>query len=566
MGHSSETPKVFPNFGLGVLPQLALFGPFDVPSMESFIRPKIWLFSASKAVSNLPVNNESRFFFSLPMMKYWGQTKDDGNELVKNGGREKEKEKIRIGIIGGGMCGNSVAYSLAQNLSKNEKMKKEYDIVVLEGDPHSAVTTSLTTIGEPQLESPKWHAAVARNANSIVPGSAMHVFSCRSVLLQVITDTIREWYVLKKEFFYSHLFPKTLMVRQHDDFDFTPPYFALHPWRCLGPAASSAERWSFVRYLRHYLYTTIMLGEAEASRRGHYMCQLAKANRDIFLEQAHELNKKGHNIKYTRGFIGLYRNLELAQHSMEETLEHGEEARLLEWDEAIKKEPKLQNLPVTPLYAVHRPNEVISSCEEFMRALTEETRSLGVTFRGLSTVQNVEMFKKDKGKGNNVGYRVRCKDGAEHEFDLVVLAAGIETPILAGQLKAERFVPTYPLRGFSLTNFVKPPENKNEEPKENLLKISGFSFDAMYCTSVSPYMARFAGFGEFAGYPGKDDDVSSIAPTVMSRYSRMMFPQGVNGDSDAALRCYRATSPDDLPLVGAIPTLPGLFVHTGHGK
>lgn len=36
--------------------------------------------------------------------------------------------------------------------------------------------------------------ATARNANSLVPGAAMHIMSQRKTLLKIAKDTAREWY------------------------------------------------------------------------------------------------------------------------------------------------------------------------------------------------------------------------------------------------------------------------------------------------------------------------------------------------------------------------------------
>jgi len=39
----------------------------------------------------------------------------------------------------------------------------------------------------------------------------------------------------------------------------------------------------------------------------------------------------------------------------------------------------------------------------------------------------------------------------------------------------------------------------------------------------------------------------------------------VHSSERDVLQCFRAISPDDLPLAGEVPTHPGLFLHTGHG-
>jgi len=77
-------------------------------------------------------------------------------------------------------------------------------------------------------------------------------------------------------------------------------------------------------------------------------------------------------------------------------------------------------------------------------------------------------------------------------------------------------------------------------------------------------MARFAGFGELVGYREKTKDVPSHAPKVLGRYAKALFPES-DATEEHALQCFRPMSPDDIPLVGNVGSIPGLYLHTGHG-
>mmetsp|Transcript_49046 Transcript_49046/g.147724 ORF Transcript_49046/g.147724 Transcript_49046/m.147724 type:complete len:134 (-) Transcript_49046:135-536(-) len=77
-------------------------------------------------------------------------------------------------------------------------------------------------------------------------------------------------------------------------------------------------------------------------------------------------------------------------------------------------------------------------------------------------------------------------------------------------------------------------------------------------------MARMAGFGELCGYPEKARTVESVGPRVLARYCKALFPDG-DAAEERAMQCFRPTSPDDLPLAGEVVSVPGLFLHTGHG-
>lgn len=75
-------------------------------------------------------------------------------------------------------------------------------------------------------------------------------------------------------------------------------------------------------------------------------------------------------------------------------------------------------------------------------------------------------------------------------------------------------------------------------------------------------MARMAGFGELVGYRERAVDVPSLAPRVITRYAKSIFPES-DVTEDHALQCFRPMSPDDIPIVGK--AAPGVYIHTGHG-
>ena len=83
-------------------------------------------------------------------------------------------------------------------------------------------------------------------------------------------------------------------------------------------------------------------------------------------------------------------------------------------------------------------------------------------------------------------FRVTLQDGTTSDYDYVVLAAGIRTPLIARKLGVGASCPTYPLRGFSLTLYT--DAKSDEEMKalkaggksSNLLnQFSIFTFDKL---------------------------------------------------------------------------------------
>jgi D-amino-acid dehydrogenase len=466
-------------------------------------------------------------------------------------GNFKKDPKVKVGIIGGGIAGVSVAHALTKRL----RSINNCEITVLEGDPMGR------SIPQDSRVQPKWVAATARNANSIVPAASMHIFSRVSVLWKVLSDTSREWYTMQLEHLKGLLTQKGNAMSGEterpriDTLCVAPPYFALHVFRCLGPTATHEERLSFLRFGWRFL-TAAFRGNAAADERAQIIHSLAQANRQMYLSEIERLGIDfATDVGHSQGFLSIHRSEQAACETLKEAREYGEEAQSLTKDEAVILEPHLENLPIKPLFFVRRLNDYTAGCEKFVRRWIRESEKYGVQYHIAEAKRLAVTRSADDGSAK---FQVLSEDGVSREFDYLVLAAGVQTPLLAAQLGVGGHCPTYPLRGFSLTVFA---FNENER---NLLR-QPISVDSMYCTSITPWMARWAGFGEFVGYRDKAVTVPSMAPSVMARYANTLFPEAVPSTSNDPVSCFRPISPDDLPLVGEVDELPGLFLHTGHG-
>lgn len=468
-----------------------------------------------------------------------------------------DSRNTRIGIIGGGIAGVTAAHSLANKLTD-----KDVSIVILEGDstePAQSVAKGLP---------PEWSAATARNANSVVPGAAMHLMAQKDTLFQVMKDTVKEFFMVYVEGFQNQFekLPGLLAdgsttrearTQNVDNFDIQPPYFALHLFRCLGISATMEERASFLRFLRHFLSVSLF-GEAGAKERADFLVQLSKANREAVRREIAESNIVS-QVGLSQGFISLHRTHAKAAMAVEECLEHGEEAKFLSWHEATQLEPRLKRLPMQPLFAVHRTQDNTASCEVFVTHLIDKCRAMGVEYYRSGKVADLRVHSGKDGKSI---FHVTSDDGSQQDFDVLILAAGTETPLVAAKLGAGAACPTYPLRGYSLTFFT--PQNADSGAISPNLLNQPFSVDSMYCSSVNPRMARFAGFGELVGYRDKATNVPSVGPRVLARYASMLCPDATVSE-DNAQQCFRPISPDDIPIAGEVSSVPGLFLHTGHG-
>jgi D-amino-acid dehydrogenase len=288
------------------------------------------------------------------------------------------------------------------------------------------------------------------------------------------------------------------------------------------------------------------------------LVQLSKANRVAVRQEIAESNIKL-QVGLSQGFLSLHRTHAKAAMTVEECREYGEDAKMLSWHEATQLEPRLKRLPIQPLFAVHRTQDNSASCEVFVTHMIDKCRAMGVEYhRNRKAVD----LKVHNGKDGKPSFRVTSDDGSQQYFDILILAAGTQTPLMAAQLGAGAACPTYPLRGYSLTFFT--PENRDAGAISSNFLNQPFSVDSMYCSSVNPRMARFAGFGELVGYRDKATNVPSVGPRVLARYASMLCPDAVVSE-DNALQCFRPISPDDIPLVGEVSSVPGLFLHTGHG-
>jgi glycine/D-amino acid oxidase-like deaminating enzyme len=471
---------------------------------------------------------------------------------------KEDEPNVRIGIVGGGIAGVSVAHALR----KRDPTSKCHIQVLEAGIP------GMTATYLPAHPKDLWKAATDRNGNSIVPGASFHILSRPSTLFKVLSDTVKEFWSVQRE----TLFGKRHFDATGSEFLSAPPYFALNLTACLGPSATALERQTFFRFVRNFLYFTF-LESGVAKERGEHLCKLAKANRNMYLGLINSLdgNKASapmvlpNSIGHSQGFMSIHRTIDEAKEAVELVKTMGEEAELLTWEDAIILEPRIHELPMAPLFVVRRSNDFTSSCGDCVRQLTQQ---------GTFSYQTGVIVESIEHKGDR--FRVQAENGDTFEYDVLVLATGVHTPLLASQLGVAQYCPTYPLRGFSLTVFAgdADPSSGGSEPIYKNLLRQPFKVDSLYCTSVTPVMARWVGFGELVGFPRPDDplhQVPSVAPAILARYARSVFPDCTSTEpeqklQDSVLPGFRALSPDDLPIVGAVPKVPGLFLHTGHGS
>ena len=238
------------------------------------------------------------------------------------------------------------------------------------------------------------------------------------------------------------------------------------------------------------------------------------------------------------------------------------------------------------LFAVHRVDDYTANSALFVQDLVKRIQGRGVQYRcgnvgmveDITRLKDTQKKKSESTTGTMIAtapmqqqpaFKITTKDGTVQDFDYLVLAAGVNTPLFARKLSVGEACPTYPLRGYSMTVYTNHTDERDsneriENGKSGNLLNMPISVDDMYVSSVGVNMARMAGFGELVGYRDKAVDVPSLAPRVMARYTKALFPES-NITEENALQCFRPCSPDDIPMVGGVKSVPGLYMHTGHG-
>ena len=318
--------------------------------------------------------------------------------LLENEKLEKQPftRSPTIAIVGGGIAGVTAAAAIAKRVKHISASAK---IVILEASHHDALDTSPDTSLQPQ-----WMAASAKNANSVVPASSMHIMSQRSVLYDIAVDTVKNFVMTNVENAYRFLRSMTKNVAslpqgEHlwniDNFDYPPPYFSMHLLKCLGPSATWEDRIIFATFIRHVLWKSLRTGQSEADGRAKYIVQLANANRVALMQETRDNPELAKNIGLSHGFVSLHRKNQTAELAVLKAHHFGQESKILSWDEALALEPRIQNLPFRPIYAVHRPDDITGSCSLYVKDLAQKCSTMGVEYRSKDqgAVETIQRLK-----------------------------------------------------------------------------------------------------------------------------------------------------------------------------
>jgi D-amino-acid dehydrogenase len=247
-----------------------------------------------------------------------------------------------------------------------------------------------------------------------------------------------------------------------------------------------------------------------------------------------------------RGTTQLFRSqaqVEAAQRDVAVLEEFGVPYELLGPDELANAEPALARVAGKLTGGLRLPNDETGDCHLFTRALAEEAKALGVTFRFGQDIDGID-FDGQRIQGVRVG-------GDMLQADRYVMALGSYSRDLLKPMGLK--VPVYPVKGYSLTL---PLKDEAAAPVSTVL-------DETYKIAVTRFdnRIRVGGMAELAGF---DLSLNPRRKATLEMVVRDLFPDGAGDAEGDFWTGLRPMTPDSTPIVGATP-IPNLFLNTGHG-
>ena len=140
----------------------------------------------------------------------------------------------------------------------------------------------------------------------------------------------------------------------------------------------------------------------------------------------------------------------------------------------------------------------------------------------------------------------------EINCDLVVFCAGSSiTRLLKTHFNST--IPVIPIKGYSFNYEVK----SSFDPKINFF----FMDKAVVGTRMKDNIMRIAAFGDVAGHDMRFDEKRvNHLKNVVSYY---LDPEELSTITSLKF-CFRPTTPDDLPVIGAMKFYPNVILNSGH--
>ncbi|MBN9033429.1 MAG: D-amino acid dehydrogenase [Rhizobiales bacterium] len=286
-------------------------------------------------------------------------------------------------------------------------------------------------------------------------------------------------------------------------------------------------------------------------------CTAAKAKKNTLLKHRLAVHSqrvlqevvRDESIAYDRtdqGILYFHRSqaaLERGAANMRLLQEDGQEIRVIDESEIIRREPALASSRGKIAGGILCPTDETGDSAKFTRALADIVAKRGGK---ILTGTNVTGFDR-------IGDTIRAVRTTRGDLtaDVYVLCLGSESPILARKIGLS--LPIYPIKGYSLTI---PITDQDAAPKLPVL-------DEHNLVGITPMgdRIRVTATAEFAGY-NRGHKPADFA--FMKRVAQELYPRGIAYDRAEMWAGLRPMTPDNLPVLGR-RHLSNLWLNTGHG-
>ena len=286
-------------------------------------------------------------------------------------------------------------------------------------------------------------------------------------------------------------------------------------------------------------------------------CTAAKARRNTLLKHRLAVHSQSvlrqvvadEGIEYdrtTQGILYFHRSrpaLEQGARNMRLLESDGQEIRLVDVEEIVRREPALAPARAQIAGGILCPTDETGDSAKFTRALAAILAGRGGKILTGTRISRIE--RKD-----DAVTRI-LTDRGDFSADAYVLCLGAESPILARKIGLG--LPIYPIKGYSLTI---PITDRALAPTLPMI-------DEHNLVAITPMgdRLRVTATAEFAGY---DRSHKPADFAFMQRVTRELFPQGVAYDRAEMWAGLRPMTPDNLPVLGR-RQLRNLWLNSGHG-
>ena len=273
--------------------------------------------------------------------------------------------------------------------------------------------------------------------------------------------------------------------------------------------------------------------------------RLAQFSRERLLELGRSLRL---DFQHTPGFLVLLRtehDLALAQHELALLRETGVAHDVVDAARCRQIEPGLN--PETALAAgIHLPQDGVGNCRHFAHLLKAEAQRLGARFRFDANVRSLKPGARPT---------LTTGDGQHHEFDAVVLCAGVQANALLGLTGLK--LPLMPVHGYSVTA---PLRHVDGHPP---LGPRSALMDERYRIAITRLgqRIRVAGIAEVGG---RLDHIDPPSLRMLYRVLDDWFPGATLTRNAQHWKGARPMLPDGPPVLGESGA-PGVWLNLGHG-